>query len=1017
MWALYISNIARIKRAVLRIKPALGPVKVSYATKALVTEDRSKLPHTFSTKFSRRFAKNKVSIFSVPKLISFNSIYRRKLSVYKKSRKFVKFKRWKKNKFNTPIKQQIKHSLTFFRKISPTNNHSQTAKEIVLLKKRASFLRRVATLEGQALINNRTPLQFGFTKRTKKVTRLRSKRLIRATKKWSVKYHSIKIQPTPKRVPNKKFYSVKREAIYKRLEKHLTFTNQPKLVAKSHIKYEAILSRKLKTLQVFSTSLRKLNSLTKVTFSTNQGLLVNSSVYIKSRLTTKFQTTKNKSIYNKYRSTYWLKTGLVKKSYFTRALPIYQMHNSSSTTFTKKDFCKQNMPQKYLNNINYKQIYMTSLLRNTSDTKLQDIINYYTNNSGAQLPSLVRINDLTYQTQLYNIINAHSTKNIANFCDVSTRLTSKSTTVQPVDYVYSLNTTPQLPYLLNQWLHENNFIYPSRQSVNKTTYVLSRVPTYKMIPNSPVSADRFRGNMYKHLGILSDNNLLSKISRNTPLSKFSYLKFLTSFGRSLKTLNTQLILKRVEGKQNLLKRSKVSNLFFIKGKVARVFFKTLNYHLTVIKTALPKIVMHKKKSRYYNQNTSSTSRKSYIHRLYFSPQKTKTKYSNKRSYTRRKRRMRLRKKNINAFYKRNKSLTYRKNSALSDLVYYAKNRLTRNVKAMSDFKAIKSRRRKHFNKLNKNNNSVQNNSRNNLAVFRKKRSAIGNSTWSTRKAFEDLNISKAISSFTYHKSIYSQPQVLIATLSNTILLKSVIMMATPSFANSMENNSGINTLQYSVSRLISDHKTYNNLLPEAILDKKLSKTVLNSFKSTFFQENVISWYHNTLIRFIEDCTGKKILFQFYPFMSQDIDLDFIVRYKRWLPRMVFYERRLGHRFFLEEALHIIHLSFYLKDPKIMCSWLKAMILRISFWKTRSIFRFLKYLFFNYFQHVFSDLNVKGLKIRLKGKISAAGNSRKRTILYRIGKTSHSTTSLRVLNESTTINTFTGVMGFNIWIFY
>jgi ribosomal protein S3 len=63
--------------------------------------------------------------------------------------------------------------------------------------------------------------------------------------------------------------------------------------------------------------------------------------------------------------------------------------------------------------------------------------------------------------------------------------------------------------------------------------------------------------------------------------------------------------------------------------------------------------------------------------------------------------------------------------------------------------------------------------------------------------------------------------------------------------------------------------------------------------------------------------------------------------------------------------------------------------------------------------VFKDIGIKGLKIRLKGKISAAGNSRKRTILYRIGNTSHSTTALRVLNESTTINTFTGVMGFNV----
>ena len=94
-----------------------------------------------------------------------------------------------------------------------------------------------------------------------------------------------------------------------------------------------------------------------------------------------------------------------------------------------------------------------------------------------------------------------------------------------------------------------------------------------------------------------------------------------------------------------------------------------------------------------------------------------------------------------------------------------------------------------------------------------------------------------------------------------------------------------------------------------------------------------------------------------------------------------------------------------------------MILRISFWKTRSIFRFLKYLFHNYYRHVFDELDIKGLKIKLKGKISAAGNSRKRTILYRIGKTSHSTVSLRVVKNSTTINTFTGVMGFQVFLFY
>lgn len=94
-----------------------------------------------------------------------------------------------------------------------------------------------------------------------------------------------------------------------------------------------------------------------------------------------------------------------------------------------------------------------------------------------------------------------------------------------------------------------------------------------------------------------------------------------------------------------------------------------------------------------------------------------------------------------------------------------------------------------------------------------------------------------------------------------------------------------------------------------------------------------------------------------------------------------------------------------------------MILRISFWKTKFIFRFLKYLFQNYFQFIFDDLLVKGLKIKLKGKISVAGNSRKRTVLYRVGSTSHASINLRVVDYFQTISTFTGVMGLHVWVFY
>ena len=176
-------------------------------------------------------------------------------------------------------------------------------------------------------------------------------------------------------------------------------------------------------------------------------------------------------------------------------------------------------------------------------------------------------------------------------------------------------------------------------------------------------------------------------------------------------------------------------------------------------------------------------------------------------------------------------------------------------------------------------------------------------------------------------------------------------------------------------------------------------------------------YYNTVIRFLENITGNKVFFQLYPFMYQDITKDYLVRYKLWLPRMSYYERKLGHRFFLEESIHIMHLSFYLKDPVIISSWLKSMILRISFWKTRSIFRFIKYVLGTYFYNIFSDLGVKGFMVKLKGKISVAGNARKRSIVYKTGNTSFSTIDLRVVDHFQTITTFTGVMGFHVWIFY
>ncbi|WP_204191000.1 hypothetical protein [Staphylococcus sp. GDK8D30P] len=54
--------------------------------------------------------------------------------------------------------------------------------------------------------------------------------------------------------------------------------------------------------------------------------------------------------------------------------------------------------------------------------------------------------------------------------------------------------------------------------------------------------------------------------------------------------------------------------------------------------------------------------------------------------------------------------------------------------------------------------------------------------------------------------------------------------------------------------------------------------------------------------------------------------------------------------------------------------------------------------------------VKGLKFKLKGKVCVAGNSRKRNVVFQIGKLSSGTFDNKILYSFNTINTFTGVLG-------
>jgi len=277
---------------------------------------------------------------------------------------------------------------------------------------------------------------------------------------------------------------------------------------------------------------------------------------------------------------------------------------------------------------------------------------------------------------------------------------------------------------------------------------------------------------------------------------------------------------------------------------------------------------------------------------------------------------------------------------------------------------------------------------------------------SVNRQVQDSNYVTKSKLFNSHNNPTHTPKL----LTNLEVLKTCLGWSNYSSSNFFARN---NILAFSKKQTA----LANNVWPLISNRNKFSIKNLTTTTHCTFSKNMGQWFNKTAIDFIEHCSGLRTLLYVYFTLTFSLNHYFIMLYNRWALRLRYFSRRLGHRFFLKESLHIIHLGLYQRDSHIIISWLKSLILRISFWKTKIILRFIRQLFTYLMEGKFSALNVKGFKVKLKGKISAAGNSRKRSIFLRYGQNSHSSVSLRCLYSRDTVETFTGVLGLQVWVFY
>lgn len=210
---------------------------------------------------------------------------------------------------------------------------------------------------------------------------------------------------------------------------------------------------------------------------------------------------------------------------------------------------------------------------------------------------------------------------------------------------------------------------------------------------------------------------------------------------------------------------------------------------------------------------------------------------------------------------------------------------------------------------------------------------------------------------------------------------------------------------------------YTNIFPTNSFSYVFRKYVIKSFRYHKFSFLSMPWHYNSLIKFIEYSSGKKVFLNFNSFLNNVLDSSEIMRCEIWSQRLKSFKKSLGPKLFINESLQIIYTSLKIKDPFFLSNWLLNFFYKISFWKFKLVFRYLQYVLRYFFWSIFTELKMKGLKFQLKGKVSVAGNSRTRTVVNKIGLLSNSTLKNKILYDLNLIRTFTGVIGFKTWLVF
>lgn len=427
---------------------------------------------------------------------------------------------------------------------------------------------------------------------------------------------------------------------------------------------------------------------------------------------------KNKINYNKR----WVSFSKKKHESFTRVLPVYQSAASASNTFKKQIFHKSIMQSTNINDSTY--IFSSLFINHINKNKKLNI--FYDYSMKIKSTKKLTLLDTTYQIQFLNLLNKKlKNYNVVNY-DISTShstdqsshnfynainqkkktVTRTSNSIQLLAPQSKINTF----LLLNLFLLENYFILSPRTFSNQTTHVLSRVPNYKMNLSSPVSADRYRGNMHKRLSIVNLNRLSDQKASAflVKLNSFSFIDFLKKNSRlqNIEFLKTKTFLEKTQNINN-----SINTAYYVKSKIYFIFMKNalkLKYHKQVKEILrqnrlMKKTVKNKKKIKKYaierTKKITALKPKMKFYKIFLFKIFLNKKFIHRRSKQRQKIQFNLRFSLFRKNHSQKKSLKYKQTRFIKNLLYFSHTKLNNISQVLKKFIELNPNRKYYLAKM------------------------------------------------------------------------------------------------------------------------------------------------------------------------------------------------------------------------------------------------------------------------------------------------------------------------------